>query len=116
MAAADIETGLTEKAWRDPEFASLLIREPAAALAKIGVELPAGVRVDVRIQDPNTLYYLIPPSTDPSRKSELGVVTQMDLWRSGDTFCWVIPEGLKFALLDVRLQYRSWQSQYGAEE
>jgi hypothetical protein len=78
--------------------------------------LPAGVRVDVRIQDPNTLYYLIPPTTDPARKSELGVVTQMDLWRSGDTFCWVIPEGLKFALLDMRLQYRSWQSQHRAEE
>ncbi|MCW1958921.1 MAG: hypothetical protein KIH64_010315, partial [Mycobacterium sp.] len=92
VASDDIETGLTERAWRDPEFASLLTREPAAALAMIGVELPAGVRVDVRIQEPNTLYYLIPPAVDPACESELGVVNQMDLWRSGDIFCWVIPE------------------------
>ena len=59
MAADDIETGLTERAWRDPEFASLLTREPAAALAIIGVELPKGVRVEVKIQEPNTLYYLL---------------------------------------------------------
>lgn len=116
MAATDIETGLTEKAWRDPVFASLLLSDPAAALARIGVELPAGVRVDVRIQHPDTLYYLIPPATDPARKSHLGVVTQMDLWRSGDTFCWVVPEGLKFALLDMRLQYRSSERRHGAEE
>lgn len=114
MATTDIETGLTERAWRDPDFASLLTSDPAAALAQIGVELPAGVRVDVRIQDPNTLYYLIPPATDPGCAHEPDVVTQMDLWGSGDTFCWVIPEGLKFALLHMRLQYRSWQSQHGA--
>ena len=116
MAADDIETGLTERAWRDPEFASLLTREPAAALAMIGVELPAGVRVDVRIQEPKTLYYLIPPAVDPACAPELGVVNQMDLWRSGDIFCWVIPEALKFALLDMRLQYRHWQSQQHGEE
>ncbi len=82
----------------------------------IGVEIPTGVRVDVRIQEPDTLYYLIPPAVDPACESELGVVNQMDLWRSGDIFCWVIPEALKFALLDMRLQYRRWQSQHGGEE
>jgi len=54
--ASDIETVLTERAWRDPVFADLLRREPAVALAQIGVQLPEGVSVDVRIQDPNTMY------------------------------------------------------------
>ncbi|MGD9621708.1 MAG: nitrile hydratase [Mycolicibacterium sp.] len=110
---ADLETALTARAWRDPDFADLLRRDPAAALAQVGVRLPAGVRVDVRIQDPNTLYYLIPPATDPANRSTLGVIDQIDLWRSGDTFCWVMPEQLKLALLDMRRQYRSQHSTAG---
>jgi len=40
-------------------------------------------------------------------KKEIDVINQMDLWRSGDMFCWVLPETLKFALLDMRLQCRN---------
>ena len=90
--------------------ARLLQREPAAALEQIGVRLPGQVRVEVKIQKPNTLYYLIPPAAGPARQPELRVVNQMDLWGSGDVFCWIAPEKLKFTLLEMRTQYRRWQT------
>ena len=34
------------------------------------------------------------------------VVNQMDLWRSGDQFVWIMPQDAKLALLDMREQYR----------
>lgn len=119
VVAADLETALTERAWRDPGYAELLRHDPVEALAQIGVRLPAGVRVDVRIQDPNTLYYLIPPLippvVDPANSSEPRVINQMDLWRSGDVFCWVMPEKLKLVLLDMRRQYRGRHPESGAD-
>lgn len=100
--AGDLETALTELAWSDPAVAD----DPAAALATLGVDVPAGMRVDVRVQRPDTLYLVIPPASPVGGRGE-EVVNQMDLWRSGDQLVWIMPQDAKVALLEMREQYRS---------
>ena len=34
------------------------------------------------------------------------MVNQMDLWRSGEQFIWIMPQEAKMALLKMREQYR----------
>ena len=99
--AADFEQALTMLAWRDPAVTG----DPAAAFAQLGVQVPAGLRVDLRIQRPDTLYLVIPPAFSDEGEHER-VVNQMDLWRSGEQFVWIMPQEAKLALLEMREQYR----------
>jgi len=99
--AADLEQALTMLAWSDPA----VTKDPAAAFAQVGVEVPAGWRVDLRIQRPDTLYLVIPPAFSDEGEHEQ-VVNQMDLWRSGEQFVWIMPQEAKLALLEMREQYR----------
>jgi hypothetical protein len=110
--AADLEQALTMLAWRDPA----VIENPAAVFAQLGVQVPAGLRVDLRIQRPDTLYLVIPPAfsddgDDDGEHEE--VVNQMDLWRSGEQFVWIIPQEAKLALLKMREQYRDHRAEDG---
>ncbi|WP_395728683.1 nitrile hydratase [Nakamurella sp.] len=102
----ELEQALTALAWDDPAVAA----DPAAALARLGVDIPDGMLVDIRIQRPDTLYLVIPPVADSAPPDE--VVNQMDLWRSGDQFVWIMSQDAKLALLQMRRQYRA----HGAEE
>ena len=99
--AADFERALTMLAWSDPA----VTEEPVAALTQLGVDVPAGWRVDLRIQRPDTLYLVIPPAFSDEGEHE-PVVNQMDLWRSGEQFVWIMPQEAKLALLEMREQYR----------
>jgi hypothetical protein len=99
--AVDLEQALTMPAWRDPA----VTEDPAAAFAQLGVQVPAGLRVDLRIQRPDTLYLVIPPAFPDGGEHE-SVVNQMDLWRSGEQFVWIMPEEAKLALLQMREQCR----------
>ena len=99
--AADLEQALTVLAWSHPA----VTEDPAAAFAQLGVEVPAGWRVDLRIQRPDTLYLVIPPAFSDQGEHER-VVNQIDLWRSGEQFVWIMPQEAKLALLEMREQYR----------
>jgi hypothetical protein len=99
--AADFEQALTMLAWSDPA----VTEDPAAAFAQLGVHVPAGLRVDLRIQRPDTLYLVIPPAFSDQGEHE-SAVNQMDLWRSGEQFVWIMPQEAKLALLEMREQYR----------
>jgi hypothetical protein len=99
--AVELEDALTELAWADPSIAD----DPAAALARLGVNVPEGLRLDVRIQRRDTLYFVIPPAAADGGEVD-GVVNQMDLWRSGDQFVWIMAQDAKVALLDMREQCR----------
>ena len=101
-----LERELTKRAWSDPAFAMQLAAEPASALAALGVTVPEGMRVDIRMQRRDTLYYVIPPF---SSGGDPNVITnQMDLWRSADEFIWIMPEVAKVLLLGMRRQHRAW--------
>jgi hypothetical protein len=106
--AADFEQALTKLAWSDPA----VTENPAAAFAQLGVTVPAGLRVDLRIQRPDTLYLVIPPAFSDEGEHDQ-VVNQMDLWRSGEQFVWIMPEEAKLALLQMREQYRDHGGQDG---
>lgn len=100
-SGSDLERALTVLAWSDPSA----VEDGAAALGALGVEVPHGMQIDLRVQRRDTLYFVIPPAAgdggDPDR-----VVDQMDLWGSGDQFVWILPQDAKLDLLDLREQYR----------
>lgn len=102
---ASLERRLVELAWTDPAFAELLRKDPRQALASIGVEVSSGVKIDVRQQRRDTLYFVIPPLAVPPEAAEK-VINQMDLWHSGDLFCWIMPQALKLELLRMRQSFR----------
>jgi hypothetical protein len=106
--AADLEQALTVLAWSHPA----VTEDPAAAFAQLGVEVPAGWRVDLRIQRPDTLYLVIPPAFSDGDEHEQ-VINQMDLWRSGEQFVWIMPQEAKLALLEMREQYRDHRAEEG---
>ncbi|MFO1061021.1 MAG: hypothetical protein U1E53_29135 [Dongiaceae bacterium] len=102
---ASLERRLVELAWTDPAFADLLRKDPRRALASIGVEVPPDVKIDVRQQRRDTLYLVIPPLAARPEDAAT-VINQMDLWESGDLFCWIMPQALKVQLLQMRQSFR----------
>ena len=100
-----LERALTERAWRDPDFARLLKNDPKSALAAMGVEVADNVRISVRMQRRDTLYFVIPPLAERAEDADR-VINQMDMWQSGDLFCWIMPQALKLELLKMRQSYR----------
>lgn len=98
----DLEQALTMLAWSDPA----LTENPGAAPARLGIDVPPALRFDVRVQRPDTLYLVNPPVSSDDAGGE-NVVNQMDLWRSGDQFVWILPQDAKTALLKMREQYRN---------
>ncbi|MFJ3975277.1 nitrile hydratase [Streptomyces sp. NPDC090021] len=98
----DLEQALTILAWSDPA----LTENPGAALTRLGIDVPPALRFDVRVQRPDTLYLVIPPVSCEEDGGE-NVVNQMDLWRSGEQFVWILPQDAKTSLLGMREQYRN---------
>ena len=102
---ASLERRLVELAWTDPAFAEILQKDPRQALGSLGVELPPGVEIDVRLQRRDTLYFVIPPLAAEQR-AVATPINQMDLWQSGELFCWILPQDLKLELLRMRQSFR----------
>ncbi len=103
--AASLEKRLVELAWTDPAFAKLLREDPRQALASIGIEVSPNVKLDVRQQRRDTLYFVIPPLAETPKDADT-VINQMDLWESADLFCWMMPQALKLELLRMRQSFR----------
>ena len=100
-----LERRLVELAWTDRAFAELLQKNPRQALASIGVEVSPGIEIDVRQQRRDTLYFVVPPLAESTEDAEK-VINQMDLWQSGELFCWIMPQALKLELLRMRESFR----------
>ena len=106
---ASLERRLVELAWTDPAFVELLQKDPRRALGRLGVALPPGVEIDVRLQRRDTLYLVIPPpEAQPSAAPT--PINQMDLWQSGELLCWILPQALKLELLRMRQSFREAHS------
>jgi hypothetical protein len=100
-----LERRLVELAWTDHAFAELSQKNPRQALASMGVEVAPGIEIDVRQQRRDTLYFVIPPLAERTEDAEK-VINQMDLWQSGELFCWIMPQTLKLELLHMRESFR----------
>jgi hypothetical protein len=64
----DLEHRVLAESWRDPDFGRRLQEDPHAALAALGLELPAGVVVNVVPTDSRTLT--LPVAEHPSGPGE----------------------------------------------
>lgn len=104
--ADDFETMVTRRIWSDPEFAKAVQESPAEALAQLGVTVPAGVKVEVVVQQPDTLYFAIPPARQTPESQEFRQ-TQMDIWSSGDSFIWMNSASQAFNMLAIRSSVRN---------
>uniref|UniRef100_UPI0031019490 hypothetical protein n=1 Tax=Neorhizobium sp. EC2-8 TaxID=3129230 RepID=UPI0031019490 len=100
-----LERALIEKAWRDPAFRTAIETDPKSALQSMGVEVSDDVKIDIRMQRRDTLYYVIPPSAEHADDAG-NIINQMDLWQSAELFCWIMPQALKLELLGMRQSYR----------
>ena len=69
------------------------------------MEVAPGIKIDIRQQRRDTLYLVIPPLAAKSEDAETEI-NQMDLWESGDLFCWIMPQALKLELLKMRQSFR----------
>ena len=101
----DFETILTRRIWSDPDFAELATRAPEQALAELGITIPEGVRVNIVVQRPDTLYFAIPP-TRTVEPSETFSQAQMDIWCSGDSFIWINSADQAATMLTLRSSVR----------
>src|SRR4051812_41409450 len=61
---------LTEKAWKDPEFRTQVVKDPKGALEKhLGQKLPEKLKIFIHEEDKNTVHFSIPPT--PAAVAEL---------------------------------------------
>ena len=109
-APSSLERRLIELAWTDRSFAELAVSDPKRALARIGVEMDDDVKIEIIIQERDTLYYVIPPTAEHPSDGDK-VVDQMDLWQSAELFCWIMPQNLKLQLLRMRQSFRRNQGE-----
>jgi len=100
--SGDFEKELTRRVWTDDAFAAQVESDPVAALKSMGVEVPAGVKVKVVVQQRDRVYFTIPPARAPGSPPPPEPLNQMDLWSSQGLFIWLVPVAAKFKLLALR--------------
>ncbi|MBO3458668.1 NHLP leader peptide family RiPP precursor [Aetokthonos hydrillicola Thurmond2011] len=61
----DFEATIIAKAWKDEAYKQELLSNPKAVIEReFGVTFPAEVQVNVKVEDPNNLYFVLP--TEPN--------------------------------------------------
>ena len=76
------------RAWADPEFKALLLRDARAALASVGIEYPADIEVFVRENNPREMNLVLPPQPAEGELSE----EDIDRIADGSVVpCYIIP-------------------------
>ena len=76
------------RAWADPEFKALLLRDARAALSTVGIEYPADIEVIVRENNPREMNLVLPPQPAEGEISE----EDIDKIADGSVVpCYIIP-------------------------
>jgi hypothetical protein len=101
----DFEEAITRRVWTDPAFADQCEVDPLDALASIGVHIRPGVKVEIKVQRRDTIYFLLPPARDASAPESGEVMNQFDLWRSANSFVWIFPEDTFYDILGMRRNF-----------
>jgi len=101
----DFEAAITRRVWTDPDFADQCEVDPLEALASIGVRMRPGVKVKIKVQRRDTIYFVVPPARDASAPESGEVMNQFDLWRSADSFVWIFPEDTFYDILGMRRNF-----------
>ena len=72
------------RAWADPEFKELLLRDARAALATVGIEYPVDIKVFVRENNPREMNLVLPPQPAEGELSEQDIDKIADLFDGED--------------------------------
>ncbi|MBH64059.1 MAG: NHLP leader peptide family natural product precursor [Alphaproteobacteria bacterium] len=76
------------RAWSDPDFKALLLKDARTALASVGVEYPADIQVHVRENNATEMNLVLPPQPAEGELSE----EEIDQIASGSVVpCYIIP-------------------------
>ncbi len=59
-----LKNELITRAWSDPEFKALALKNPGEALLELGVEPPTEFKVTVLADTPGRLHWVIPVESD----------------------------------------------------
>ncbi|MBO3458669.1 NHLP leader peptide family RiPP precursor [Aetokthonos hydrillicola Thurmond2011] len=64
----DFEATIIAKAWKDEAYKQELLSNPKAVIEReFGVELPEELQVNIKVEDPNNLYFVLPTKPDFSK-------------------------------------------------
>lgn len=73
LISADLQTELTQKAAKDPQFASELLKDPKATLSNfINMDLPSDLHVSIHQESDNNLHIVL-PEFDTTEKSDMDI-------------------------------------------
>ena len=70
MSQQEIHYKIVARAWQDESFKQELLRNPKAALAKEGINIPEGVEVTVFEETPTSLALVLPMNSHPQELAE----------------------------------------------
>ena len=104
----ELEQALTALAWNDATATS----NPKTALASLGVDVPDGLRLDVRVQRARHAVLRHSACRHGRRRHRPRPEPDRPLG-SGDQFVWVLPHDENVALLNMREHYRRTVSERG---
>ncbi len=54
------------KAWTDPKFKEQLLKDPTKTLATMGIEIPAGQKVEIHTGSERIVHLVLPPKPEGS--------------------------------------------------
>ncbi|MBO3458666.1 NHLP leader peptide family RiPP precursor [Aetokthonos hydrillicola Thurmond2011] len=61
----DFEATIIAKAWKDEAYKQELLSNPKAVIGReFGVEFSEEVQVNIKVEDPNNLYFVLPTEPD----------------------------------------------------
>jgi hypothetical protein len=98
----DFEYYLTKHVWDNLNFARQLEEDPIQALRSININVPPEVKLQVIVQEPNTIYFTLPPIKKDTEPDHQESPEEMDIWSSGESFVWISPVEAKFNLFRLR--------------
>jgi len=73
----------TRKAWSDPAFRAKLLANPRATLLAEGVQIPAGVTINVVENTPDVINLVLPPRPSDALSDEALAAISAGLFRIG---------------------------------
>ena len=59
------------RAWKDPRFKEKLLKNPKAAFAEMGLDLPENVQLKVVEDQTNSVTFVLPPVPSSAKSQEL---------------------------------------------
>ena len=71
-----LEGPIVRRAWADPDFKALLLREPRRAVQEVlGIDVPDTMEIDVLEERPDRIVIVVPVDTSGFRQASVNAMT-----------------------------------------